>query len=89
MIDVYQSVANTPDVKEVLTSFVRVDAKSVTSHFRSNDGIASSSQDFGDISTIIFMTSSPVISLKLDSILTLVCLAGVYLSCCCSASQIF
>ena len=83
------SLLQHPNVQEVLTSFVRVGARSVTSHFRSNDGIASSSQDFGDISSIIFMTSSSVISLKLDSMLTLVFLVGVYLSCCCNASQIF
>ena len=89
MINIFQSVANTPNVKDVLTSLARVGARSVTSHFRSDNGIASSSQDFDDISPIIFMTSSSVISLKLDSRLTLVFLVGVYLSCCCSASQIF
>ena len=47
MIEVLQFVANTPDVKEVLTNFVTVGARSITNYFKSDDGIASNSQDFG------------------------------------------
>ena len=79
MIEVFQFDANLPVVKEVLTNFVTAGARSLTSHFNSDDRIASNSQDFGDISPIILMTSSSVISLKHDNILTLVFLVGVYL----------
>ena len=89
MIKVFQFDANLPVVKEVLTNFVTVGARSVTNLFKSDDGIASNSQDFGDISPIILMTSSSVISLKHDNILTLVFLVGVYLSYCCSTLWIY